>query len=245
MNCSHYTLYYSIPLNVTFYCGPKDYVNTALTVLNEISKGVSHSDMKSIISDKSYQEEYIFGFDNVSEPNSTLHDNRSVLSAAEFISANATSIKKFASDITIPPFSLTEDVYTPKHTIFCNGKLSYIYSDVFTNSSICNKLSVGAGSELADYFVVFLGDLLRSHLAPQYGVLKGFYYNRNGWYACIQDSNRETAGEVQALFANLIKNTRFTHREKISLRLTEHEFIKLLVYVSEVAQQFGLIVFIT
>ena len=235
--CSHYTVYYSIPLNVTFFCGPKDYYSTALAVINNISKGASHNDIKSVISDKSYQEEYLFGFDNVSESNSIIQDNRTVVSAAEFIVAHSTSIKKCENDITIPPFSLKENVYEPMHTIFCNGRLSYIYSDVFNSSPVCNKLSCGAGSDIADYFVVFLGDLLRTHLAAEYGVLKGFYYNRNGWYACIQDSNKKTAERVQVLFANLTKSIKFSKKEKIPLRLAEQEFIRLLVYVSEVAQQ--------
>lgn len=219
---STYTLYFSIPLNIVFYCGPSDYYVNAL------------ADINGFISSTNLNGESLFSQNRSvhSIPIDPIINSNTVFSDSHSIQSSQTS---YASVHIEHNSVCCDDENTLNNSLYCNGQPSPIYSNVFQKLPWCTRFVIGNGSELVDFVIVFRGTLIRDRLPPQFGQVRGFYYNRSGWYVMVQESSKDTAAALQSLYLDVSKDIQFTHRKKLQLHLNEKEFIQKLISVSELA----------
>lgn len=226
-------MYYNTLFHTSYYCGPLYYYEEAIAMINKIVTSVNKDQLKtSSQNDCENKSDECGG----KPANSIIEKELSHVSLSS-MSDRPSLFSKPLPKVYFPPFSLEEALYVPKHNIYCGGKLSFLYSDFFLSLPNCSKLVIGNSSELIEYFVAFQGDQLLKQLAPSLGSVKGFFYNRCGWYVVVQGSGVETKAVVQSLYFDIVKSITFSNRKRIQLPLTERQFIKLLVYVCEIGEK--------
>lgn len=226
-------MYYNSLFQSSYYCGPIEHYEKAVVMINKI---VTTLNQIQLTKETPNDDDNLDGEKSIIPTNSFEGKELPPLSSS-LMSDQSSHSSKPPSKVNIPPFSLEEDLYIPKHNVYCDGKLSFLYSDFFISPPSCSKLVIGNSSELIEYFVAFQGYQLLNQLTPSLGTVKGFFYNRCGWYVVVQGSSVDTKMAVQSLYLGIVKNISFANRKRIQLPLTERQFIKLLVYVCEIGQK--------
>lgn len=137
--------------------------------------------------------------------------------------------------IVLPEFSFNDSTYTPNKSLKVDGELSPIYSNVLEKSN--STVNIFSNGELSDYAVILKFKQIRSLFNTEANItVEGFLFNSCGWYVRYRGDpySAETAKKV---YNECISGVSFQHRVRISLILSDKEYIDLLIYVVEVSEK--------
>ena len=137
--------------------------------------------------------------------------------------------------IVLPEFSFNDGTYSPTKSLKVDGELSPIYNNVLEKSN--NTINIFSNGELSDYAVIFKFKQIRSLFKIEANItVEGFLFNSCGWYVRYRGESysAETARKV---YSECISGVAFQHRARISLILSDKEYVDLLIYVVEVSEK--------
>ena len=228
-------MYFSKELLTTYYVGPHEYFQVFSTLLVDIDKRLwRRSQEKNHAYSISTSSAFNYIEDNRTEflPRNLDHDTRSCCSAPvmglEYSATHSTP-----HQIVLPEFSFNDSTYTPNKSLKVDGELSPIYSNVLEKSN--STVNIFSNGELSDYAVILKFKQIRSLFKTEANItVEGFLFNSCGWYVRYRGDpySAETAKKV---YNECISGVSFQHRVRISLILSDKEYIDLLIYVMEVS----------